>query len=346
MNRELRRLDLGAVSPLRSQALYHGLAETMDETTPDTVVFCSPAAPYFCVGYHQAAEDVLDLALCRRAGWPVLRRKVGGGAVYLDEAQLFYQVVVHRSRAPFAVADIYRRYLMPAVMALRRLGLDVALRGINEIEARGRRIAGTGGGQLGDAVVVVGNVLFDFAHERMARAWRAPSTPFRRLAADGLRRYLTTLRHELPEVPPMAAVADVLAECYGESFARPLVSGGLSPREERAIVEAEVELASEAFVLDRPARPHRPLKIARGVWVGETTVGSGREPFRLTVRVRHGVIDAATATAPSWRRRMRSLVGARLEGGALGERLPDAPEKARLVEALVALGRTSPGSGA
>lgn len=341
MTAPLRRLDLGVVSPLRSQAIYHGLAAAMDATTPDTVVFCRPRAPYFCVGYHQSAEDVLDLPRCRRAGWPVLRRKIGGGAVYLDETQLFYQVVVHRSRAPFAVGEIYRTYLAAPVLALRRLGLAAALRGVNEIEVGARRIAGTGGGQLGDAVVVVGNVLFDFPHARMTRAWKAPSASFRRLAGDGLRRYLTTLRAELAEVPAMEAVAELLAQCYAATLARPMVPGCLTAREEAAITAAGAALVSEAFVPERMPRPRAGLKIARGVYVAETEVAGAPGPVRLTARVRDGVLDAVAMTPGVRNRRVPELVGTRLEPRMLWARLGGAPHDTGLVEALLALGRVS-----
>ncbi len=286
----IRRLDLGVVSPLASQAIYHGLADAMQATTPDTIVFCSPAAPYFCVGYHQNAAEVLDLDLCRRHDWPVFRRKIGGGAVYLDQAQLFYHVIVHRSRAPFAVDRIYARYLAAPVLALRRLGLEARLAPPNEIEVGGRRIAGTGGGQIGEAVVVVGNVLFDFPDARMARAWRAPSTPFRRLAREGLRRYLTTLRRELPVCPAPAAVRAALAAAYADTLGAPLVGGALTARERAAVRAAERELARASFVLAGGGRRDAGLKIARGVYVFE-----GRAPgtdLRVSLRVRHGMVDA------------------------------------------------------
>ena len=285
----IRRLDLGFVTPLRSQAIYHGLAEAMDAGRPDTIVFCAPAEPYFCVGYHQNAADVLDLALCRRHGWPVLRRRIGGGTVYLDRHQLFYQAIVHRSRAPFSVERIYATYLAAPVLALERFGLDAALRAPNEIEVGGRRIAGTGGGQLGEAVVVVGNVLFDFPDARMARAWKAPSRPFRRLAHDGLRSCLTTLARELDTPPSMEALRDAIAAAYAETLGEELVAGALTAREVEAIEAAEGQLASRAFVLEGAARRVAGLKVARGVYVYEGRAASA--DIRVSLRVRHGVID-------------------------------------------------------
>jgi len=302
------------VSPLRSQAIYHGLAEAMDDRAPDTVVFCSPASPYFCVGYHQNAAEVLDLDLCRRRGWPVVRRRIGGGAVYLDGAQLFYQVIVHRARAPFAVDRIYARFLAAPVEALRRLGLGARLTPPNEIEVRGRRIAGTGGGQLGDAVVVVGNVLLDFPDARMARAWRTPSSPFRRLAREGLRRHLTTLSRELPRPPSMAAVRDLIAAAYARTLGAPLVAGELTPGEVEAIARAEVGLASEAFAL-AGGGAGGGLKIARGVYVFE-----GRDPaarVHVSLRTRAGVVDALVARG-AVRGAARRFVGraVAVDGGA------------------------------
>jgi lipoate-protein ligase A len=302
----MRRLDLGVVSPLRSQAVYHGLAAALEAGTPDTVVFCSPAAPYFCVGYHQRADAVLDLAWCRRQGWPVYRRKIGGGAVYLDDQQLFYQVVVHRSRAPSAVDRIYARYLAGPVLALNRLGVAAVLVPPNEIEVRGRRIAGTGGGQIGEAVVVVGNILFDFPDGRMARGWRAPSAPFRRLARQGLRRYLTTIRRELGDSLSRSVVTEAIAAAYADTLGSPLVPGAFTARERAAIRAAERELASAAFVLDGGGRCDSGLKISRGVYVFESAA-PGDHP-RVSVRVRDGRLDAVAVHGRPGRA-ARQLIG-------------------------------------
>jgi lipoate-protein ligase A len=286
----------------------------MDDGSPDTIVFCSPAAPYVCVGYHQAAAEVLDLGVCRRRGWPVVRRRIGGGAVYLDGAQLFYQAIVHRARAPFGVDRVYARYLAGPVEALRGLGLDARLAPPNEIEVRGRRIAGTGGGQLGDAMVVVGNVLLDFPDARMARAWRAPSSPFRRLAREGLRRHLTTLARELPSPPSMAALREAIAAAYARTLGAPLVPGALTPREVEAIARAEATLASEAFALGGGGA-RGGLKIARDVYVFEGSDPAAR--VRVSLRTRAGVVDALVARGAA-RGTARRFVGraVALEGGA------------------------------
>lgn len=288
----MRLLDLGTVSWLESQALYHGLAACMTEGTPDTVILVRPDAPHFCIGYHQDAGAVLDLEACRALGMPVLRRRLGGGAVYLDGNQLYYQCIFHKTRVPARVDALFARCLGPVVAALREVGLGARLRRVNEIEVGGRRIAGTGAGQIGEASVVVGNVLFDFDYEVMARAWRAPSAPFRGQAARALREHLTTLRREMPHPPAPEQVRGALARAYARDLGRPLLRGALTEGERAAVACAASALADPAW-LSRGAGLARPgLKIAAGVFVREVEVATTAGPLRLTGSLRNGALEA------------------------------------------------------
>ena len=101
--RKIRLLDLGTVSALRSQTVYHAVAHAMTEDTPDTIILVSPAEPYVCIGYHQELEKEVDLDYCRAHGLPVYRREVGGGAVYLDDGQLFAQWIFQQGQMPAAI---------------------------------------------------------------------------------------------------------------------------------------------------------------------------------------------------------------------------------------------------
>jgi lipoate-protein ligase A len=302
-----RLLDLGALSPLRTQALYHGLAERMGEDSPDTVVLCRPAAAAFCVGAHQDPDRELDLAWCRSQGHPVLQRRIGGGTVFLDRQQLFYQVIVHRRRAPLAVEAIYRRFLTPAVESLRALGLAAGLQGVNEIEVGGRRVAGTGGGQIGEAVVVVGNLLLDFPPSVMARAWRAPSAAFRRLALEGLKRHLAPLSQLLGGPPDESLIRRRLVQGYEAALGRALRPGPLAAAEEQAVTAWEGRLVHRGGVPGGGAGSTLVgggggsgpgagvgwvrLKLTRRAWVHEWAWVVGRRPVRVTARLVDGRVE-------------------------------------------------------
>jgi lipoate---protein ligase len=175
----IRLLNLGLITPLQTQAYYHALAENMTVDSADTIIICRPSAPYLCLGYHQVFGSTFDRNECERRGLPVFRRRLGGGATYLDENQLFYQCIFHHTRLPAMLQDIYALALAAPVNTLKRLGLDAELRDTNEIEVNGKRIAGTGGGRIDEACVVVGNLLFDFDYEAMTAVWQTPSPTFR-----------------------------------------------------------------------------------------------------------------------------------------------------------------------
>jgi lipoate-protein ligase A len=310
----IRLLSLGLTHWLRTQALYHALAEVMTEASPDTLVLARPARPYLCVGYHQALESVLDRAACARMGLPIVRRRVGGGATYLDANQLFYQCIFHHTRLPPLVHDVYARLLAGPVAALRALGLNAALRGENEVEVNGRRIAGIGGARIGEAAVVVGNVLFDFDYPAMAHAWRVPSEAFRRLAADALRERVTTLRAELARPLAPDDLQPILIAEFARALGRPVEPGELTPGEREALDEAEKRLVSEEWLNQHAngGHPMTALKISRGVFIRFAEAEIEGRHVRAVFRVRDGQIERAVLESEPdshWEAAASRLVG-------------------------------------
>lgn len=184
--------SVGEVDWLTTQTLYHGLAEFGEEA----VILCRPSTPYVCLGCHQSWSDYDE-----SSGLPVVRRKVGGSLVYLDQNQVFFQIILNPRAAPGKRTpdQWYRHALDPVVAYLREQGFSAELRLPADIVVGGRKISGNAGGQLGDRVVVVGNILLDFPTEAMARARRAPSPLWRRAYEESMRAHLTTLRELAPD---------------------------------------------------------------------------------------------------------------------------------------------------
>ena len=239
----IRLLNLGAIPAWQTQAIYHALAERMDQDGEDTIIICRPNQPYLCLGYHQVFESVFDPRECQARGLPVIRRRLGGGATYLDQNQIFYQCIFHHSRMPVMFKEIYAFALAAPVLTLRRLGLTAQLRETNEIEVDGKRIAGTGGGRIGEATVIVGNLLLDFDFEAMAAVWHTPSPAFRALAEKALREHIVQL-NELLEPPPIDRLTDLLIDSFSSLIGRPLLPGVLSPEELAAARFEATELTS------------------------------------------------------------------------------------------------------
>lgn len=296
----IRLLNLGPTAAWRTQAVYHAIAEMMTVDSPDTIIICQPLSPYLCLGYHQVYDAVLDRAECERRGLPVVRRRVGGGATYLDVNQLFYQCVFHHTRVPAVAADIYALTLAAPVATLRHLRLNAELRAVNEIEVDGKRIAGVGGGRIGEACVVVGNLLFDFDYNTMAEVWRVPWQSFRDLASAALREHITTIWRETGPVA-VEAVQWLLLDKFAEALGRPIERGTPKQAETRRSRQIAERIASaEYLALHRDANsdngqvaPMKSLKIAAGVHIRAAEVRHRDYTIRASFRTRDKLIEAA-----------------------------------------------------
>ena len=120
MDGVMRLLDFGAVSPLRSQTLWHAIAHGVTAGAPPTLSFMRPTEPYVSLGYHSRFDSV-DHEHCAREGIPVYRRMVGGGPVYLDPDQLFFQITVPAEDTPAVRSAAVRWLLEPAVAAPKNI---------------------------------------------------------------------------------------------------------------------------------------------------------------------------------------------------------------------------------
>lgn len=281
MVKPIRLIDLGAIDGLMTQAIYHAVAESMDDSTPDTIILNSTKSPYVCFGYHQDAGSVIDLEKCGTLNIPTVRRKLGGGATYLDNNQLFYQLIFQKSGLPANFRNVYAKMLEAPVRTLRSFGLNAILKDVNEIEVDGKRIAGTGGGQIGDACVVVGNFLFDFDFEIMASLWTAPWDSFRTLAERALRNHITTLSNYDASFSKEELTARLIKD-FSESFNRPIQRRDLSLKEKELSEELSEKLSSKEFVMKTiisDSSP-RPLKISSGVFIHSEYYSEGKEKFR------------------------------------------------------------------
>lgn len=224
----MRVYDLGFAPWLHSQLVYHALPRLSMEG----LILVSPAQPYVCIGYHQDVTQEVDLEACRARNLPVFRREVGGGAVYLDGNQLFYQLVLRRDHplAQGSKADFYARLLEPVAQTYRDLGVEATFRPVNDIvTAEGRKISGNGAAEIADGLVLVGNIIVDFDYDSMVHVLRVPDEKFRDKVHKSLRENLTTLQRELGHAPPRDAIVATLRRNL-EQVLGPLEEGEL-PRE-------------------------------------------------------------------------------------------------------------------
>ena len=330
---ELRVIDFGRVSALRSQTVWHALAYGVSRGGPPTLSFMRPSRPYVGLGYHRRLEEA-DVEACREAGLPVFRRMVGGGVVYLDQHQQFFQICLPAASVSRNRERALRELLSPAVAAFRAAGVPAELDDDLEIVVGEAKICGHGAAQIEDAVVVVGNLIERFDHTAAARVLALP---------EEVRAEVVRLMERFVAATPAdsAAFRSAAVAAYSEALGLEDGTGWLSGYERERLGELDRRFRSSPW-LRGPQRPDpkcSQVKVRAGVFV----LSAEHERSRAVASVIAGRIERARVSDPELNGaaavvedKLAGLalvdVGEVLEGfGAPGRRLAAAFAKARLV---------------
>ncbi|MGZ3591497.1 MAG: lipoate--protein ligase family protein [Thermodesulfobacteriota bacterium] len=257
--------DLGKLPGQQSMLTFHALARMGIEA----LVIVSPESPLVSIGYFQDATQEVDLQYCRESGIPFMRREVGGGATYLDENQIFYQLIWKKDNLKFprAVDEIYPWFSQAPVETYRAFGIESEFRVVNDIITKtGRKIAGEGGGNIGDCMVFVGGILLDFDYQAMSRILRVPDEKLRDKVYQTIEENLTTMKRELGTPPPREDVVKVLKGQF-EKVTGKLQPASLNSETLQKMKEIESWMTSEEFLLKKTPRIPNGVKIREGVKV-------------------------------------------------------------------------------
>jgi len=255
--------DLGHLPGHQSMLVFHTLARMGIEA----LVLVSPESPLGSVGYFQDTQKEVDLEFCRRAKIPLMRREIGGGATYLDQNQIFYQVIWRKdnTRLPQRIKDVFSILSEPACQTYRVFGIDAHFRLENDIVTEeGRKIAGEGGGNIGNSMVFVGGILMNFDYSTMTRMLKVPDEKLRDKIFRTIEENVTTMRRELGTVPPRSEIISVLVDRFSRVLGR-LTPGNLDRATLQKMRELERWLASDRFLFRKTPKIPRGVKIREGI---------------------------------------------------------------------------------
>jgi lipoate-protein ligase A len=280
---------LDAVKWEYSQALYHAAAHLGREA----LFVLRPATPYVCIGFHQDAQQEIDLDYTKEHNIPVFRREVGGGAVYLDGMQLFFQLIINEKHpgVPANIAQFYKVFLQPVIDTFRQFGVPAEYKPVNDIITSGRKISGTGAAQIDDMRILVGNFIQDFDYDTMSKCLRVPDEKFRDKVHKTMYENLTTFQREAGQIPANKDLGDALSARYQELL------GDLTPAElDSELTDKADELISEMntpewLMTNDHRRPDsKQVKIAEGVYVIHKMLKTPGGLIRVTAVNQEGIL--------------------------------------------------------
>lgn len=260
-----RVIDTGLRPAAQNIALNRALLEARQaEEIPSTLRFLR-FTPSALLGYHQSAEQELNLDYCRANQIEIQRRITGGGAIYFDETQIGWELYLHKRDVGTAdMQAISRRICHAAATAISALGVDARYRPRNDIEVDGRKISGTGGAFDGDALLFQGTLLIDFDVEKMLRVLRISAEKLSDKAIATARERVANLKELLGRAPDPAQVRRNITEAFESEFDVEFGEGDLTLSEHRRYQTALSEIDTPDWV-NLVTRPAADMPILEGV---------------------------------------------------------------------------------
>jgi lipoate-protein ligase A len=233
----------------------------------ECLILTGTKQPYACIGFAQDLKKELDIEYCSKHNIPYFRRETGGGTVYLDENQLFYQVIIRRDNplTPWHTEGFFRRFLEPVIRTLNTFGMKGRFVPINDLIVEDKKISGNGGGEIGECKVLIGNLLLDFDFEIMANILNVPNEDFRDRVLASMKKNLTTIKSEAGDVPPLKDLRRSLILEY-EKLVGPLEPATPSEEVFQLMKDLDKKFSEEKWLFQRvPKTQGRSIKIREGV---------------------------------------------------------------------------------
>jgi lipoate---protein ligase len=321
-----RIIDTGVRDGRENIAFDPALIELrQQDKVPDTIRFMR-FPPTALIGRHQDLSREVDLEYCATDGVGVVRRVTGGGAIYLDEGQLGWELVFHRASLGIAnLPDLAGAICNAVAMGLRELGVAAKFRPRNDIEVDGRKISGTGGFFDGDILIYQGTILVDMNPAQMVSALNIPEAKVAKHNLDSAEQRVVTLKELLGEgVPDMDTIKAALVKGFTKGLGIAAEPGDISAEEESlARKYLEEEIGTEEFVaeIDNPAGKD---KLLEGTYTG---LGGTIDSFVKLEGPTLGILQRALITGDFFVTPPRIVLD--LEAALVGTRLEDVEQTIR-----------------
>ena len=334
-----RLLDLGPIAPIETQINYDMIAQGITEGESDnTLIICWPAKPLVSLGYFQEIEADLDTQFCKENDIVYTRRTVGGGGVYLDDGQMFYQLIGRQDSptTPKRIDDYYVKFLAAPVQAYRNLGIDAEFKPVNDIIVNGKKVSGNGAGDIGDARILVGNLIFDFNFDMMVKVLKVPDEKFRDKIAQSLRERMSSILLETGEIPDRTQVKEDLLRLYEETLNIELIPGKFNKWEIDKVNELKPKYMSDEWLHWRRGGrlDARTVRISSSTRLGTSNYKAPGGLMRVTAEEVEGKLNEVVISGDFFmlpidaiQNLEKTLIGSKTENGDILERAKDAYSK-------------------
>jgi lipoate-protein ligase A len=192
----------------------------------------------FC--FLQSIRTEVDLEFCKAHGIDVVRRLTGGSAVYHDsEGEITYSLAVPKGHrlAPPDIEESYKIICQGVVSGLKRLGINAAIKHVNDIHAGGKKISGSAQTRTHNCVLQHGSVMLGLDMPTVFSVLRLGAAGTLVKVTREVQGRMTSVRELLGRQAEFSELRDALVAGFSEALNVNLVSGDLSRNERNRAAE-------------------------------------------------------------------------------------------------------------
>ncbi|MFP4170012.1 MAG: biotin/lipoate A/B protein ligase family protein [Methanomassiliicoccales archaeon] len=241
-----RLIDTDLASPPYTSASDEAMVRARQKNlTPNTLHFYRRDRPTVSLGYFQGVEESVNTQVVESRGIQLVRRFSGGSAIYTDQDQLIYSVILSKEFLPEGTNEIYERVCSAVIRGIATLGLEAEFKPVNDILINGRKVSGSAQKKERNVVIQHGTVIMDADLDLMFEVLKPGE---KQKGKDDM----TSLSHELGRKVEMEEMKGALIEGFSEVFSATIRRGVLTRYEKSCIDElVEGKYGSEKYTLSR-----------------------------------------------------------------------------------------------
>ena len=208
----MKYIDSQSYSPYFNLALEEHILK--NKNLKEDIVFLWKNTPTIVVGNNQNTIEEINMPFVNEKEIKVVRRLSGGGAVYQDLGNLNF-TFLKRLEKPSNLE--IKKFALPVVEALNKLGVPAELTGRNDITVEGKKISGNAQRLFRNKLLHHGTLLFDAELEIMAKVLQVGLDKVQSKGIKSIRSRVTNIK------PYLAQQRNI--EEFRESILRELFQG-------------------------------------------------------------------------------------------------------------------------
>jgi lipoate-protein ligase A len=217
-----RQLDIEYRNPYRNMAVDEALLIAVDRNiAPNTLHFWRNLNAVV-VGRSQSIEKEVSIEACKKYGTSVVRRFTGGGAVYQDQGNLNWTVVLRRDH-PLAkvkgILEVFKVFSSPILDGIKTLEIRAEFKPPNSIFVGDKKISGMAAHIKREAILCHGTLLVNTDLNRLTGVLKL------------VKNKVTNLHRELDMQIPMAHIKRAIITGFNSVHGIKVNQGKLSRKE-------------------------------------------------------------------------------------------------------------------